>query len=548
MTDLTINMDTSGSFTFNSGCGRIEEYCAKRLKIKLNSEFTSSNIKYYTLSFEPFSLSRKIITENIYRDSEKTEGIYFSGGYIYCPIYDYIAVSPSVMVQVDGYETDADGNVSAIIKSGIFTLQFSPSLTGEGQMLKTTRPDVKFKENVENAVNEIMETKEIDGERLKKFSVDANKLKVLSITASQLQDSCVVNRTIASGAVRTENLSDGSVTEEKLSDESIGGEKLKDNSITSDKICDKNITTSKIADSAVAWNHLANYSVNESKIRPNSITTSKIADGSVTPAKLDRSYITQHQSLAGYATMDWVKNQNFVDDDSMKKEIPEKLSDLKNDMAVSFVKQDLTDSQKLLARINIGAVKNEAGKGLSTNDFTDADKQKLSKALTSHQDISMKADKTEIPEKLGDLNNDMAVSFKSQTLTEDEKTTALNNIGAVKKEEGKGLSSNDFTDEEKGKIEKALTTKADKSSLKSVAFTGSYNDLSDTPTCGFNDELKNNYDNAFAHSNSIHAPVSAEENKIDSISVNGNEAEIKDKTVYLSVLSYEAKDYVFMEV
>ena len=131
MTDLLITMNSSGAFSLANECGRIEEYCAKRLKIKLNTDFLSSAIKYYTLSFEPFSLARKIITENIYVDADTTEGIYFSNGYIYCPIYDYIAVSPSVMVQIDGYETDEAGNVTTIIKSGIFTLEFAPSLTGD---------------------------------------------------------------------------------------------------------------------------------------------------------------------------------------------------------------------------------------------------------------------------------------------------------------------------------------------------------------------------------------------------------------------------------
>ncbi len=250
MTDLTINMDSSSSFSFSSGCGRIEEYCAKRLKIKLNSEFLLSGIKYYTLSFEPFSLSRKIITENIYRNSTSTEGIYFSNGYIYCPIYDYIAAAPSVMVQVDGYETDEDGNVSAIIKSGIFTLQFSPSLTGEGVMLQTVRPDVKFKENVENAVTEILDTKEIDGARLKKFSVDANRLKLSSISMAQLQDNCVTSTKIAKNAVSAQNIEDLCITGEKIADKTIGGEKLKDGSISADKICDKNISGAKIADNS----------------------------------------------------------------------------------------------------------------------------------------------------------------------------------------------------------------------------------------------------------------------------------------------------------
>lgn len=42
----------------------------------------------------------------------------------------------------------------------------------------------------------------------------------------------------------------------------------------------------------------------------------------------------------------------------------------------------------------VGAVAIVEGKGLSTNDYTDVDKQKVSKAITEHQDISGKADKS----------------------------------------------------------------------------------------------------------------------------------------------------------
>lgn len=74
-----------------------------------------------------------------------------------------------------------------------------------------------------------------------------------------------------------------------------------------------------------------------------------------------------------------------------------------------------TVSQEDLQRISTlesGKVDKEAGKGLSTNDYTDADKAKVAAALTQHQDIS----------------------------------------GKVDKEDGKGLSTNDYTDAEKNKL------------------------------------------------------------------------------------------------
>ena len=44
MTELFIKMNDSGTFTLPQSVGRIEEYCARVLKISLNSEFLSSSI------------------------------------------------------------------------------------------------------------------------------------------------------------------------------------------------------------------------------------------------------------------------------------------------------------------------------------------------------------------------------------------------------------------------------------------------------------------------------------------------------------------------
>ncbi len=502
MTDIQITMNTSGEFTINGDVGRIEEYCAKRLKISLNSVFTASSVRYYTLSFEPFSLSRKIITENIYRDSSVTTGIYYSDGYIFCPIYDYIAVSPRVLVQVDAYELDTDGNVTAIIKSGIFTLEFAPSLTGEGMMLETVRPDVKFNQNVKNALTEAMETMPIDGKNIIDCTIEGRKIAPLTITYAELADECLIEELFTDGCVPARALPDGIITSQKIANGAITSEDLAENSVTTNKIASKNITSDCIADKAVTYSKLALNSVAEDNIRSGAVATKHLAYGSVTPDKLDRRYLTEHQSLSGYATENWIKAQGYLTDVSMKADktdLPKKLSELENDVAVSFLTQKLSEDEKITARKNIGAVAVEDGKGLSSNDFTDSDKSKLDSALTEHQSLDGYATENWV------------------------------------KEQG-------YVDD--------ISSKADKSELSEVAFSGSYNDLKDLPVikCNFNDELKISYDEAYTHSKTAHAPADAEKNIVNGAFLNGEEVEIKDKKLDLNVMCHVVKQLVFAEV
>ncbi len=567
MTDLIVTMNTSGSFTLSSDVGRIEEYCRKRLKIKLNSDFLTSAIKYYTLSFEPYSLSRKIITENIYRDSSQAEGIYFADGYIFCPVYDYIAVSPAVLVQVDAYETDDQGNVTAIIKSGIFTLEFAPSLTGEGVMLQTVRPDVKFFENVENAVNQVMETRTIDGAQIEDSSITGRKIKIAAISNAHLQTNSVTASKIQPGSIVTQALTDAVITTDKLRNSSVTEPKIADSAVTTDKICDKSITAAKIADGTIANTKLANYCVSETKLRPLSVSTTKIAAKAVTPAKLDRTYLTEHQSLEGYATENWVKSQNYLkehvslDGYATEDWVKEQKYLTEHQSLDGYATEGWVEEQKYLTE-------HQSLDGYATEDWVEEQKY-----LTEHQSLDGYATEEwveeqgfltasddfltqeDMPRSLSELENDVAVSFLSQSLTATQKSTACENIGAVKAEDGKTLSQNDFTDADKEKLDNALTEhqdismKADISSLAAVSFSGSYNDLSDLPEdCSFTDELRLNYDNAYSHSLSPHAPSDAEKNIIESVSVNGKTAEIENKNVSLTVIDYTVREKVFMEV
>ena len=89
-------------------------------------------------------------------------------------------------------------------------------------------------------------------------------------------------------------------------------------------------------------------------------------------------------------------------------------------------------------------VDKEEGKGLSANDFTNEHKQKLEELQTKMQQVetTLSVDDTDF-----DTLQEIATQVKSNKNLE----TLL--TGKVNKEEGKGLSSNDFTNELKQKLE-----------------------------------------------------------------------------------------------
>ena len=89
-------------------------------------------------------------------------------------------------------------------------------------------------------------------------------------------------------------------------------------------------------------------------------------------------------------------------------------------------------------------VDKEKGKGLSANDFTNEHKQKLEELQTKMQQVetTLSVDDTDF-----DTLQEIATQVKSNKNLE----TLL--TGKVNKEEGKGLSSNDFTNELKQKLE-----------------------------------------------------------------------------------------------
>lgn len=128
--------------------------------------------------------------------------------------------------------------------------------------------------------------------------------------------------------------------------------------------------------------------------------------------------------------------------------------------------------------------------------------------LTAHQDISGKLDKT------GDGSN-VTVTFTAASTRANVAT-------------GEKLSA------VLGKIAKYFAD------LKAVAFSGSYNDLSNKPsiptvTNDLTSTLKTNYDTAYTHSQTSHAPSGAQANIIESIKINGTAQTITSKAVNITI-------------
>lgn len=167
-------------------------------------------------------------------------------------------------------------------------------------------------------------------------------------------------------------------------------------------------------------------------------------------------------------------------------DIPTKTSELTNDSG--FITSAAVPTK-------VGALENDAG--YITNAAIPTKVSAFTNDagyLTEHQDITGKLDKT------GD-GSAVTVTFtqaseRANVATGDKLNTIL------------------------GKIAKFFAD------LKPVAFTGKYEDLSGTPvipvvTNDLTNELKEQYDAAYAHSQVAHAPADAEKNVIVAVQVNG---------------------------
>lgn len=157
----------------------------------------------------------------------------------------------------------------------------------------------------------------------------------------------------------------------------------------------------------------------------------------------------------------------------------------------------------------VGSLENDAGYITSAAIPTKVSAfENDAKYLTEHQDISGKLDKTGDG---SDVTATFAAANERVNIASGEKLSAI------------------F-----GKIAKYL------GDLKTVAFTGKYSDLSGLPTIptvtnDLTNELKGQYDAAYAHSQVAHAPADAQANVIETIKVNGSALTADGKAVNITV-------------
>ena len=114
---------------------------------------------------------------------------------------------------------------------------------------------------------------------------------------------------------------------------------------------------------------------------------------------------------------------------------------------------DATDVNAALTELAAEKVDKVAGKGLSTNDYTNEDKAEVAK-------VAGKADQSALTAHIGDT---------SVHLSPSDKTAIADVANKVDKVAGKGLSTNDYTNEDKEEVAK-VAGKADQSAL--TAHTG----------------------------------------------------------------------------
>lgn len=115
----------------------MEEHNATQLSIELNDELKHPGISYYTLCFNINALTDNPYNVKITSDmitSNSPNGC-TDGDYIYYPLPESLTACKSLAVQVQAYILGANEKIEEIIKSPVFYLNFSSSVTGEEELL-----------------------------------------------------------------------------------------------------------------------------------------------------------------------------------------------------------------------------------------------------------------------------------------------------------------------------------------------------------------------------------------------------------------------------
>lgn len=203
----------------------------------------------------------------------------------------------------------------------------------------------------------------------------------------------------------------------------------------------------------------------------------------------DSGYLTEHQSLSGLATESYVDTKVA----GIVNSAPETLDTL-NELAEAlgndpnFATTMATELGKKVDKVT--------GKGLSTNDYTTTEKSKLAGIATNANNYSLPVASTT----LGGVKSGTDITVDSSgnvSVNDNSHAHTIANVsglqsaldGKVAAVSGKGLSTNDLTA-----------------------------------------TLKSNYDAAYTHSTSAHAPSNAERNVIVGVTVNGVATTVNSST------------------
>lgn len=127
MRDITATLMPNGQVRVDGFSGYGEEHNAARLIVVLNDELSAADVSCYYLCFDLYGLARKIISNAIIGGDDTPA--YKQENRLYCPLPQALTATGELTVQVEAHRI-VTGEVVSIVKSGLFTLDFEPSLMG----------------------------------------------------------------------------------------------------------------------------------------------------------------------------------------------------------------------------------------------------------------------------------------------------------------------------------------------------------------------------------------------------------------------------------
>lgn len=134
MRDIMATILPESLVAVEGGAGFAQEHNAARILVELNDELGAEDISYHCFCFDSYGLGRKIVSNNIYgleSDSPATR----NGNTLICPLPEALTSTGELTVQIEAHMA-VDGEAERIVKSGMFTLRFEPSITGQSSELE----------------------------------------------------------------------------------------------------------------------------------------------------------------------------------------------------------------------------------------------------------------------------------------------------------------------------------------------------------------------------------------------------------------------------